>query len=148
VSVPEIALSVRGNGFCLIDGYAARGCALHMESAVTAPQAGTFMQILVYQRVSGGSMLSACLFVQRLRSGPCFHSLVSSTVRRRILWTHHRSDRLMFRPSSQFVYEAATHRLRRQFSMRSEDSTCHGSASATRSLPLRPRIKSDHDSTR
>ena len=148
MSVPGIALSVRGNGFCLIDGYAARGYALHMESAVTAPQAGTFMQIIVYQRVSGGSMLSACLFVQRLRSGPCFHSLVSSTARRRSLWNHHRSDRLMFLPSSQFVYEAATHRLRRQFGMRSEDSTCHGSASATRSLPLRPRIKSDHDSTR
>jgi hypothetical protein len=73
---------------------------------------------------------------------------VSSTTRRRSLWNHHLSDRLMFLPPSQFVYKAATHRLRRQFSLRSEDSTCHGSASATGSLPLRPRIKSDHDSTR
>lgn len=38
VSVPEIALPVRGNVFCKIDGDAARGCALHMKSTASAPQ--------------------------------------------------------------------------------------------------------------
>lgn len=56
VSVPEIAL-VHGNGICKIDDVA-RGCVLHMKSTASAPQAGAFMQIIFYQRASGGSTLS------------------------------------------------------------------------------------------
>jgi hypothetical protein len=151
VSVPEIAL-VHGNGICKIDD-AARGCVLHMKSTASAPQAGAFMQIIFYQRVSGGSTLSVRLSaVVALRALLLLAGkMVSSTTRRRSLWNHHLSDRLMFLPpplSSSMKQPLTDRGVNSIYVTRTLDLSRLGICHSILAPPAENQIKSNHDPTR